>query len=242
MIPFIKMRKPPTRVNALILSGGVAHPYGATSKQLVGILSEADINSEVTEDLDMLASPRMEEFGLLILNCVRWTCDQTPQWRDDWRYLMPEENRVGLIKHLESGRGLLALHAATICFDDWPEFRRILGGWWEWGHSGHAPYDQHRMLVHRDSHPIVDGVPDFDIIDELYTDPRVTDPIAPAITAVWESREHPILWTRKYGRGRVCYCALGHEIESFENRWFRLIIQRSSLWAVGRYPKPSHGM
>ena len=233
-VPFIKNGELPIRVNALILSGGVAHPYEATSEQLREILSGAGIQSEVTEDLDVLASPRMEEFELVVLNCVRWTCDQTPQWRDEWRYLMPEGNREGMIHHLESGRGVLALHAATICFDDWPEFKRIIGGWWEWGHSGHAPYARHRMRVHRNSHPIVQGVPDFSIMDELYTDPRVLEPVNPAITAEWESRTHPILWTRRYGRGRVCYCALGHGIESFENEQFQQLIVRSSLWATDR--------
>ena len=27
----------------------------------------------------------------------------------------------------------MAIHAATICFDEWPEYPNILGATWEWG-------------------------------------------------------------------------------------------------------------
>jgi type 1 glutamine amidotransferase len=219
-------------VKALVLSGGVAHPYRATSEQLREILSGAGIGTTVTEDLDRLASISEGEFDLLVLNCVRWTCEQTPQWADEWRYYISQEIREGMLCHLSSGGGLLALHAATICFDDWPEFRDIIGAWWEWGSSGHAPYGLHAMKVRR-KHPIVEGIPDFVISDELYTDPVFVEPVDPLVTAEWNGREHPIMWVRSYGGGRVCYCALGHDEESFENEWFRRIIERASLWAVG---------
>jgi type 1 glutamine amidotransferase len=219
-------------VKALVLSGGVAHPYDITSEQLREILSRAGFRSSISSDPDILGSSSTEEFDLLVLNCVRWTCDQTPQWADEWRYIMPQENREGMLRHMENGGGLLALHAATICFDDWPEFRNIIGAWWEWGLSGHAPYGLHEMRV-RQTHPIVEGIPDFAIMDELYTDPQLVEPIDPLITAVWEDREHPMLWTKSYAGGRVCYCALGHDEESFDNEWFRRIIYRASIWAAG---------
>jgi type 1 glutamine amidotransferase len=219
-------------VKALVLSGGVAHPYEATSGQLGKILAVAGFETTVTEDPDILASTDMKEFDLLVMNCVRWTCDQTPEWAEGWRYHIPQGNRDGILRHLESGKGLLTLHGATICFDDWPEFRKIMGAWWEWGSSGHAPYGQHEMKV-KGKHPIVEGIPDFVISDELYTDPQILETIDPLITAEWDGREHPILWVRNYGGGRVCYCALGHDEKSFENEWFRKIIQRGAIWAAG---------
>jgi type 1 glutamine amidotransferase len=223
-------------VKALVLSGGVAHQYETTSGQLREILTGAGFETTVTEDLDLLASNKMKEFDLLVMNCVRWTCEQTPQWADDWCYHISQENREGMLRHLISGRGLLALHAATICFDDWPEFRNIIGAWWEWGSSGHAPYGLYEMKVRR-KHPLVEGIPDFVISDELYTDPVFTEPVDPLITAEWNGEEHPIMWAKSYGGGRVCYCALGHDEKSFENEWFRMIIQRASLWAAELPPR-----
>lgn len=217
-------------LSALILSGGVAHPYAETSIQLKEILKRVSIDSIITEDIDILASQQLKDFDIIVLNCVRWTCNQTPDWRDECGYKLPEATRVGLLNHLQSGKGLLALHCATICFDDWSEYRRILGAWWEWGKSGHAPYQEHMMHVKKDAHPIIAGMDDFSIIDELYTYPQITDTIEPLITAEWEGARHPILWVRQYRKARVCYCALGHGIETFENSIFQILLQRSALW------------
>lgn len=219
-------------LKALILSGGVAHPYAQTSQQLKQILEPAGIQSLITENLDILASPKLKDFDIVALNCVWWTCDQTPSWRDKWHYELSEVNRLGLLNHLRSGKGLLALHAATICFDDWPEYRKILGAWWEWGKSGHGPYQEHRMKVRLDAHPIVAGMGDFSIIDELYTYPQITDAIEPLISGEWDKVEHPMLWVRSYEKARVCYCALGHGVETFENGTFQTLLQRSALWVA----------
>jgi len=220
------------RLKALIISGGPAHEYQTTSLKLREILAGAGLESEITEDPGMLASPRMGDFRVVVLNCARWTCDQTPQWRDEWRYLVPQGARDGLVGHLESGGGLLALHAATICFDDWPEFREIIGAWWRWGVSSHSPYGNHLMRVRGGSHPIIQGLQDFTIMDELYTDQQLTGPVKPLVTAEWGGGEHPVLWTGDYRGGRVCYCALGHGVESFENTSFQGLIRRSSIWVA----------
>ncbi len=221
-------------LKSIILAGGVAHPYEQTSEQLKNTLGSIGIQSRITNDLDILASPELASSDILVMNCVRWTCSQTPQWREEWHYEMPSRNRAGMMHHLESGLGLLALHAAVICFDDWPEFRKILGAWWEWGSSGHAPCQEHRMVIRPCSHPIVEGVNDFSIVDELYTRLRTVEPVDPLITAEWEGEEYPMLWVRHYGRARICYCALGHGVESFGNESFQRILQRSALWVAGR--------
>lgn len=224
-------------LNALVLSGGVAHPYAETSQQLKKILEQVGIQSFITEDLDIFASPKMEDFDIVVLNCVWWTGDQTPNWHDEWGREFPEASRVGLLNHLRSGKGLLALHAATICFDDWPEYRNILGAWWEWGISGHAPYQEHHMQLRAYQNPIIVGLADFDIVDELYTYPQITDTIDPLIVAEWDNEEHPMLWVRYYEKARVCYCALGHGVETFENETFQKLLQRSALWVARELAK-----
>jgi len=219
---------------ALILSGGVAHDYARTSPMLAEILQEVDIDVEIHEALDVLRGEVLAGFDMLVLNCVRWTCDQTPDWRDQWRSELPVAAQQALLKFLGAGRGLLALHAATICFDDWPEFRNILGAWWEWGagNSGHAPLQEHRMRVVRTGHAVTEGLSDFAIVDELYTNPRITDFVTPLIEADWEGTSHPILWTRQYGDARVCYNALGHGVEAFANAANRVLLQRAAMWVL----------
>lgn len=222
-------------IRNLIMSGGVAHDYARTSPILSDILVEVGVTSEIHEDFGVLEDGRLVGFDMLTLNCVRWTCDQTPHWRDDWHFELSAAARRGFLNFLAQGKGLLALHGATICFDDWLEYRKILGAWWEWGYSGHAPLQEHVMHVRTGAHPVVEGIGDFAVTDELYTHPRIADSIEPLIEADWEGKTHPILWLREYGNARVCYNALGHGIEAFEHPVFRALIQRGALWVVNRF-------
>jgi type 1 glutamine amidotransferase len=227
-------------LRALIISGGPAHDYAEISRELVRILLPAGFSSEVSEDLGVLSSIA-GGVDLLVLNCARWTCNQTPEWRDRWKYEIPEDEREGFARYLGDGGGLLALHAATICFDDWPEYRRILGAWWMWGKSGHSPFQEHAMTVRTGVHWVTQEISDFTTTDELYTDPVIVDSIDPLITAEWQGRDQPVLWTRGYYKGRVCYCALGHSMESFANPTLRKVLQRCALWAAGKAEREARG-
>jgi uncharacterized protein len=223
----------------MILSGGVAHDYSTTSPILRAILQDAGIESEIHEDFRAVEDGSLQAFDMLTLNCVRWTCNQTPDWRKEWHFELSSKARHEMLKSFAAGHGMLALHCATICFDDWPEFRRILGAWWDWGHSGHAPLQQHRMHVRSQAHPITQGLTDFDIEDELYTNPRVSDSLDPLIDATWENVTQPILWLRNYGKARVCYNAMGHGVEAFSHPANRLILQRAALWVRGKLESPA---
>ena len=218
----------------LILSGGVAHEYGTTSALLVDLLQEVGIASEIHERFDVVEDGTIQDFDMLTLNCVRWTCAQTPDWRDEWAFELSEAARAQFLAFLEKGKGLLALHAATICFDDWPEFRTILGAWWEWDHSGHAPLQYQPMHIRSVTPPITAGLGNFVIYDELYTDPRIADRVDPLVDATWEGKAHPMLWAREYGRARVCYNALGHGPEAFQHPSNQLLLQRGALWTMNK--------
>ena len=90
------------------------------------------------------------------------------------------------------------------------------------------------MRVKTGAHPIVEGVEDFAIADELYVNFRFADAIDPLIESDWEGEARPVLWVRHYGGGRICYNALGHGPEAFENPSFRRLVQRGALWVLGR--------
>lgn len=221
----------------LILSGGAAHDYDRTSAELANLLRDVQVESEILTDLGRLADRSLMHFDLLTINCARWTCTQSQvkqEWRDNWAFDLPEAGRQNLLAFLSARKGLLALHAATLCFDDWPEYREILGAWWAWGRSGHAPLGNHAMHVRTGAHPITRGIHDFIVHDELYTDPCLQDSVFPLIEAEWEGARHPILWVRGYGSARVCYNALGHGPEAFEHPVNRAVLRRCAHWLLGQ--------
>ena len=218
--------------SALILSGGVAHDYAVTSPMLATILQHGGITAEITERLHDLTEARLHDFDVLILNCVRWSAE----WSDgpDGVYRFGDDARRNVIDFLESGKGLVALHAATINFDDWPAYRDILGGCWEWEHAGHGPYQPGWMMHIVDrAHPITQGIDDFEIHDELYHTLTLTRHVHTLMTTLWNGKLHPMAWTTSYGPARIHYNALGHGLETFRHPSFQQMLKQGVLWAAG---------
>ena len=63
------------------------------------------------------------------------------------------------------------------------------------------------------THPLVDGIDDFEIVDEVYTGLEVQPDVDGLLAARPPGTDHPaqpLLWAREHGGGRVVYDALGH--------------------------------
>lgn len=221
-------------IKNLILTGGPAHDYARTAPMIADILKKVGIDSQVREDFDLVKNGSILEFDLVTLYCTRATYRQKPDWTEKWGFELPDSARQGFLSFLGAGKGLLALHAASGCFDDWPEYRQILGAWWEWGHSSHPPVQELAMRVRAGKHPIVDGVQDFKIVDEFFMNLRFAGAIDPLVESDWEGATHPIAWVRHVGKGRVYYNALGHGVEAVANPAYGKLIQRGALWVAGR--------
>jgi len=43
----------------------------------------------------------------------------------------------------------------------------------------------------------------------------------------------PVTWTRRYGKGRVFYCSLGHVNADFDVPEAQEMVRRGLLWAAG---------
>lgn len=221
----------------LIITGGIVHPFESSAPALAAILALHGIASTVTEDVEGgLAT--LAEYDLLTVYALRWTMTQHEKYARDrprWGLSLSAAGRAAIIDHLERGGGLFGLHTATICFDDWPEWRGILGGAWVWGHSGHPPFGPVEARLDRRDHVLLRGLGDFTLNDEVYGDLA----IEPDVTALAHARAkggawHPILWERRVGQGRVVYDALGHDAAALEHPVHGRIVARAALRAAGR--------
>ncbi|MFI7032517.1 ThuA domain-containing protein [Microbispora rosea] len=212
----------------LIVSGGVAHDFPATSAALADVLAEIGVESEITEDVSgALAAPPPD--GLITVNAFRWRMDggDFAEERDRWRFETPDSVRRTVLDHLARGGGLLAVHTASLCFDDWPEWAEILGGAWRWGRSYHPPIGPAKIRL-GDGHPIVDGLSGFEVTDEVYTDLDVL----PGVEPLAYCGDQPLLWARTVAGGRVVYDALGHDTRSYENPVRRALLRRAARWLL----------
>jgi hypothetical protein len=223
---------------AVIVSGGVAHDFPATSAELVRVLDEAGLGATVDEDVESVLTGlgAAEQRPLVVLNLLRWTMrvERYSHLRDRWSISLSEDARAGLLAHVRSGGGLLAMHGASICFDDWPQWRALLGGIWRWDRSSHPPLGGSvHVAVATDRHPIIAGVGDFEVVDEVYGFLDRTEDVVGLMSSPHGGVEHPLLWARQFGDGRVAYDALGHHVASYAVPEHRRIVQRAARWAAG---------
>ena len=222
--------------NLLLTGGPSSHDFPATAKALAGILGDAGIDSDVTDDIEGgLAALAGGAYGLVTVNALRWRMagDKYTAERPRWGFSLSASGREALTGHLAGGGSLLAVHTAAICFDDWPQWGDVVGAAWVWGESRHPALGPvHVSVGGDDAHPIVAGLGDFDVVDEVYAFMDVRPDVTPLATAVHDGVAHPLLWARPFGAGRVVYDALGHDERSLAQPVHRTILRRAARWLV----------
>jgi type 1 glutamine amidotransferase len=228
-------------VRNLILTGGVSHPFDTASVALADLLQNHGITSTITEDIDAgLRQLNAGEYDLLTVYALRWPMtnhERFAEGRPRCGYEIPQTSRDAITDFVGNGGPLLGLHTAAICFDDWPEWRDVLGATWKWDKSSHPPYGPVAARFEATDHPITRDLPDFDLADEVYGDLEFAPGIEPLMQARALSGDHPwfpLLWARNFGKGRVAFDGLGHDVESINHPVHRRIIGRAALWALGR--------
>ena len=120
-------------------------------------------------------------------------------------------------------------------FRDSVEYQFMVGGQWV-AHPGNiVDYTVH-ISDHDD--PITAGLGDFEMHSEqyyLHVDPSNTV----LATTTFDGAYHdwivgvvmPVVWRRRWGKGRVFYCSLGHVAADFDVLEAREIVRRGLLWA-----------
>jgi len=219
----------------VLLSGGLFHPFEKTSAEVAGLLAPLGIHTEVFGDVDAVIDA-LPDADLFTVNALRWRMhgEKYGPYREEWAFSLPEAGRRVIQAFVSDGGGLLGLHTACLCFDDWPGWRTLLGGAWVWGTSHHPPPAAFRVRTTDAVHPITSGLGEFEIEDEVYSDLALEPDVTPLAVSSEATGGQPLAWARVVGRGRVFYDALGHDERSFGHATHRRLLRRAALWALGR--------
>lgn len=231
-------------MRAVVLSGGLTHDFPATTACLAALLDADGFDVDVHTGTAGVESAlrALPGAALLVVNALRWTmtgAGTPPRYRDRAATEGASPSgpaRAALDAHLAAGGGVLGMHTASICFDDWPGWGATLGGAWEWGRSGHPPLGPEVRVSVAAEHPLVDGLGAFDLVDEVYGDLRYAPDVTGLLTAPQPGGDvpQPLLWAREHGGGRVVYDALGHHPPSYEVPEHHEILRRALRWTTGR--------
>lgn len=220
---------------ALVLSGGISHPYHQGCVELVAVLDGAGLDVDQIGEPDELARLQHE---LLVVDALWWTMGAAryDAVRDEWARSLDDLARQAIDDHISLGRSVLAVHTAVLCFDDWPRWGDILGARWDWQRSFHPPLSDEpvTITVATDRHAITRGIRSFDIVDEVYGFLELAGDLDPLATSPHGGADHPLLWVRELPSGsRVVVDLLGHDRRSMDHLVHRELLRRSVHWLVG---------
>jgi len=149
------------------------------------------------------------------------------------------ENEEGakLFEAVQNGVGIAGFHGgAGDSFRGNLGYQYMIGGQFMSHPGGHIDYT---VNITRPDDPIVAGISDFVYHSEQYY--MHVDPSNEVLATTTFSGEHdywiegtvmPVVWKRKFGKGRVFYSALGHDAKEFEVPQMREIFRRGMLWAA----------
>jgi type 1 glutamine amidotransferase len=220
--------------DAIILSGAGRyadpwHPFAETSAALAELLGEADFTVQIADDPDAALATLDDQVRLIVVNAG------DPQGPNAASVIAAGES--ALEAAIERGVGILAVHAAAASLRDFPAFERALGGRWVRDVSWHPPIGEAHVHV-VGNHFIADEITDFTVFDERYTGFRLLDVIEPIAEHVEGDGRHPLVWAREFGRSRLVYDALGHDMRSYESAGHRALLARALDW-LSQVPAPT---
>lgn len=199
-------KAPKGSAKVLLLTGGARnhHGYRDQAFYLAGALEDTGrLEVTLAEDASILESPALAKYDLLIVNADR---------RDDEFKFTPAQQQA-LLDYVKSGHGYVSIHGADNAAKDWlPEWREMLGG--VFSHFGlpdsKTKKGTFQIKVVNGDDPVMKGLEDFEIKDELYYNLQMVPGVVPLATTEHEGKTWPVAWTRTYGQGRVFHTPLGH--------------------------------
>ncbi|MCL2139884.1 MAG: ThuA domain-containing protein [Treponema sp.] len=215
---------------ALILCGGwEGHEPERISGRFKNFLESEDFSVTVSDRVAVLS-----EAGLLLEQDLF-----IPVWTG-YNEKLPEGFFNPLLEAAAAGLGIAGCHGGMCAaFPGCTAWQFLTGGTWI-AHPGDDNV-QYRVTITDHSDIITAGIEDFDLSSEqyyLHVDPAnkvlatCRFPTVPGHHAANGEVDMPQVWTRKWGKGRVFYNALGHRNNIFDIPQAWEIMQRGLLWAA----------
>ena len=214
---------------ALVVYGGWdGHQPREVGALLAQGLREDGFDVDLSDSLDAFDAPRLAGLSLIV-----------PHWTMG-RITAAQLNPV-LSAVRDGGVGIAGCHGGMCdAFRESTDWHFMTGGQWV-AHPGNDGTRYTVRVTNRD-HPITRGIADFDVSSEqyyLHVDPAVKVlattrfPLADGPHVSNGPVDMPVLWTKRFGKGRVFYSSIGHTPQAVAAEPHLTLLRRGFQWAAG---------
>lgn len=210
-----KLPDGPRRIEILFLGHASEHHNSARHLPvLASALSGAGINFTYTENPEDLNPETLAYYDGLMIYANHEE--------------MNGEQERALLKFVESGKAFLPVHSASFCFQNSPEYIRLVGGQFQRHDTGTFVAD----IVAKD-HPVMQSLDTFSTWDETYVHHKLSDDLTVLMERVEGDHREPWTWVKEHGKGRIFYTAYGHDERTWGHPGFHQLLKQGIVWAVG---------
>ena len=157
---------------------------------------------------------------------------------------MDDSQKTALLAFVrDEGKGFLGVHSATDTFYQWPEYGEMIGAYFDL-----HPWNQEvRINVEDRDFPATRHLPPaFTIADEIYQFRNFSRDRVRVLMSLdagsvdltkkdvhRHDKDFAVAWARRYGKGRVFYCSLGHREEVWQRPDMQKMWLEAIRWAMG---------
>ncbi|NUR70829.1 MAG: ThuA domain-containing protein [Hamadaea sp.] len=206
----------------MVRGGWDIHSPVEATDSFVPFLTEHGFTVEIADDLGAYADSALMAGVGLIVQC--WTEGQ-----------LTDEQFAGLDRAVRAGAGFAGWHGGIVAAFARRDYQWLTGGWFLC-HPGDLV--AHTLTVTRPDHPITAGIGEVALETERYwlladAHNEVLATITFPPEEPWrEPVEHPAVWTRRWGDGRVFVSTVGHRMSDLDIPEIRTLTERGLLWAA----------
>ncbi len=243
--PLAFAQAPQSKLQALIITGQntSGHDWHGTTPVLRKILEDTGrFEVRVTEEFRGAGPETLAPYDVVILS---YYDGRKPALRWGGR----ADN--ALLDYVRSGKGVVVYHFAVAAFDGSTEYEKLCGGNWRPNNGHHSTRHDFTVKIVDPDHPITRDMkatfPQDN--DELYANLRwQPEGSFHVLATAWDDhsrykpnekqpvtgpgRDEPMLWTVKYGSGRVFVDAMGHDADAMKMPGFIATFTRGAEWAA----------
>ena len=158
---------------------------------------------------------------------------------DMWQEISEQEIQV-FLQEFEKGTGIIFMHHSLCAHQEWPGYQQLVGGKYHMPEynpdSSNLSDYMHDITLHVEvldpEHPVTEGITNFDILDEGYSNISRMPGIHPLLQTDHPDCDRIVAWTHEFNNSKVVYLMGGHDRHAYENESFMKLVSNAIRWTA----------